>query len=129
MDALLKDIRYGVRRLFKSPGFSAVVILTLALGIGANTAIFSVVNAVLLRPLPYKNPDQLVAINPYYSTLNLTASASVPDFKDIHYQMMVFDGVAVETGFGANLTGKGEPERLNGQRVSGEFFSTMGCRR
>jgi putative ABC transport system permease protein len=126
MDALLKDLRYGFRRLLKSPGFSMVVILTLGLGIGANTAIFSVVNAVLLRPLPYRDPDNLVTINHFYPGLNLTASVSVPGFRDYHAQIKAFGGMAVEVPFGANLTGKGEPERLQGARASGELFTTLG---
>jgi putative ABC transport system permease protein len=127
MDALLKDIRYSFRRLLKSPGFTAVVVVTLALGIGANTAIFSVVNAVLLRPLPYREPQQLVTMEHLYPSLNaLQAPVSATGFRDYRDRTRVFDKVAVESGWGANLTGRGDPERLNASRVSGQFFQVFG---
>ncbi|MEP6692766.1 MAG: ABC transporter permease, partial [Gemmatimonadaceae bacterium] len=100
--------------------------LTLALGIGANTAIFSVVNTVLLRPLPYRQPDRLVTIQHFYPALKLDAPVSAPGFKDYREKTRIFDGVSVQTGFNANLTGLGDPERLRGQRVSGDYFKTMG---
>jgi predicted permease len=126
MDTLLQDIRQSFRRLRKQPGFTAVVVLTLALGIGANTAIFSVVNTVLLRPLPYKESHRLVTIQHHYPTLDLDAPVSAPGFKTYHDDTRDFDGVAVETSWSANLTGVGEPVRLRGGRVSGEYFRTMG---
>lgn len=104
-----------------------VAVVTLALAIGANTAIFSVVNAVLLRPLPYHEPDRLVTINHFYPSLdNLEASVSVPGFRDYRDRTKSFDGVAVETGWNPNLTGPAEPERVIGARVSGLFFATLG---
>src|SRR5215216_2057482 len=127
MDALLKDIRYSVRRLLKSPGFTAVVVLTLALGIGANTAIFSVVNAVLLRPLPYREPERLVTMEHLYPSLNaLQAPVSSTGFKDYRDRTHIFEKVAVQAGWGANVTGRGAPERLNGSRVSAQFFQVFG---
>ncbi|HEX6693935.1 MAG TPA: ABC transporter permease [Longimicrobiales bacterium] len=128
MEAILQDFRYGARRLLRSPGFSALVIITLALGIGANTAIFSVVNALLLRPLPYTNPGQLVTIEHVYPSLDdLHAPVSAQGFKVYRDETKSFTGVAVQTGGGVNLTGIGEPERLVGSRVSAQYFSTYGA--
>jgi putative ABC transport system permease protein len=127
MDTLLRDLRYAVRTLLKSPGFTAVAVLTLALGIGANTAIFSVINALLLRPLPYAEPDRLVDINHFNPSLNnLRAGVSVPGFRDYGARKDVFEKSAVETPAAMNLTGAGEPERVNVTRVSGDFFPTLG---
>jgi putative ABC transport system permease protein len=129
MDSLLRDIRYGLRRLRKSPAFTAIVVLTLALGIGANTAIFSVVNAVLLRALPYREPDRLVTINHFYNNpeLNyLEAPVSAIGFRDYRDKTKSFQAVAVETGWSANLTGDGDPERVPASRVSGDYFRVNG---
>ncbi len=127
MDTFFQDIRYSLRRLGKSPVFSSIVILTLALGIGANTAIFSAVNGILLRPLPYPEPDRLVTLNHFYPTLNnLRASVSAPGFRDYQERTKSFASMAVRTGWNANLTGVGKPERLEGARVTGRFFTTMG---
>src|SRR5262245_52743491 len=119
MDAFLNDIKYSVRRLRKSPVFTAIVVVTLALGIGANTAIFSVVNTVLLRALPYRDPGALVTIQHYYPSLNnLEAPASARGFRRYRDETKSFDAVAVEAGYSANLTGSGDPERVPGVRVS-----------
>ena len=127
MDALLQDVRYGLRRLRAAPAFAATVILTLALGIGANTAIFSVVNALLLRPLPYAEPGRLVTIEHRYPGLDdMKAPVSAAGFADYQANTRSFAAMAVETGWGPNLTGVGEPERLTGARVSGRFFPTLG---
>ncbi len=127
MHTLIGDLRFALRQLRKSPGFTAVAVLTLALGIGANTAIFTVVNGVLLRPLPYRDPGQLVTVEHRYPSLHdLHASVSVPGFRDYHAQTGVLAHSAVETNWNPNLTGRGEPERLSGARVSGEFFTTLG---
>ena len=125
MDTLLQDLRYSFRRLAKSPAFTGIVILTLALGIGANTAIFSAVNAVLLRPLPYRDSRQLVTIEHLYPSLDLEAPVSVPGFLDYKRKSRSFVSMAVQTGWQANLTGIDEPVRLQGQRVTGEFFTTL----
>ena len=126
MDRLLFDLRYAARRLRQSPGFTLVVILTLALGIGANSAIFSVVNTVLLRPLPYTDPGNLITIYHWYPSIKLEASISAPGFKDYRDRTHSFDGVAVEVPWAVNLTGIGEPERLRGVKASAQFFSTLG---
>ena len=127
MERLIQDLRYAVRTLSKSPGFTLVAVLTLALGIGANTAIFTVVNAVLLRPLPYADPDRLVDINHFYPSLNnLRAGVSAPGFRDYSAHRDVFAHAAVEQPAGLNLTGVGDPERVTASRVSGEFFTTLG---
>ncbi|HEU5039369.1 MAG TPA: ABC transporter permease [Gemmatimonadales bacterium] len=125
MDTLLQDLRYSLRRLGKSPAFSAIVVLTLALGIGANTAIFSAVNAILLRPLPYLEPEQLVTIQHTYPSLDLDAPVSAPGFRDYQERGRSFVSMAVETGWAANLTGVGDPVRLQGSRVTGRFFGTL----
>ena len=127
MDAFFRDVAYSLRRLRKSPAFTAIVILTLALGIGANTAIFSVVNTVLLRPLPYRAPESLVSIEHFYPSLNnMEAPVSARGFRDYRDKTKSFESVAVETGFGANLTGTGDPERVPGVRVSGDWFHVLG---
>ncbi|HUR95661.1 MAG TPA: ABC transporter permease, partial [Gemmatimonadales bacterium] len=127
MDTLLQDIRYSLRRLLKSPGFTLVVVLTLALGIGANTAIFSAVNAVLLRPLAYAEPDRLISIEHFYPSLGeLQAPVSAPGFRDYQARVRSVESMAVETGWAVNLTGEGEPVRLQGARVTGRFFGTLG---
>jgi predicted permease len=127
MDAFLRDVSYSLRRLRKSPAFTIIVVLTLALGIGANTAIFSVVNTVLLRALPYRSPDALVSIEHIYPSLNnKEAPVSARGFRDYRDRTSSFEAVAVETPFGANLTGTGDPERVPGVRVSGDWFHVLG---
>ena len=108
---MTRDVKYAIRRLTHNPGFSLVVVMTLALGIGANTAIFSIVNGVLLRPLPYDQPDRLVALNHYYPNLDgLEAGFAVPTYRDIRARMKIFDAFAVGQNWNANLTGIGQPE-------------------
>jgi putative ABC transport system permease protein len=127
MNTIGQDFRYALRRLRQSPGFSAIVVLTLALGIGANTAIFSVVNAILLRPLPYHEPDRLITIEHIYPSLDgLEAPVSAQGFRAYQDQTRSFAAVSVETGWAPNLTSTGEPERLTGARVSGDYFRTFG---
>jgi putative ABC transport system permease protein len=126
MPSFLLDLRYALRRLRHAPVFSAIVILTLALGIGANSAIFSVVNTVLLRPLPYREPGQLVEVFHWYESFKLHAGVSAPGFHAYRDETKDFDAVGVSTGWGVNLTGVGDPQRLRGQRVSGDFFRALG---
>ena len=125
----MRDIRYSLRRLLKSPAFTGIVILTLGLGIGANTAIFSVVNTVLLRPLPFREPDRLITINHFYRSAalnNLEAGVSAIGFRDYRDKTKSFQNVAVESGWNANLTGTGDPERVPASRVSGDYFKVLG---
>jgi putative ABC transport system permease protein len=126
MENLLKDIRYGLRTLRKSPGFTVIAVIALALGIGANTAIFSVVNAVLLRPLPFEKADQLVLVWEKRPQLGRMRNvASPPDFYDWKAQNQVFDGMAAFTGSGFNLSSGTEPERIQGASVSPELFAVL----
>ena len=125
----MRDIRYSIRRLLNSPAFTTVVILTLGLGIGANTAIFSVINTVLLQPLDYRDPDRLVTINHFYQSValnNLEAPVSAIGFRDYRDKTKSFEAVAVETGWSANLTGTGDPERVPASEVSGDYFRVFG---
>jgi putative ABC transport system permease protein len=127
MDSLLQDLRYAVRVLLKKPGFTALSVIALALGIGANSAIFSVVNAVLLRSLPYDDPERLVMV---WGTMPQTdrASVSPADFIDYQEQNRVFEQVAAFNAAGFTLTGAEEPEQIRGARVSSGFFSVLGVR-
>ena len=128
MDSLLQDIRYATRTLLRSPGFALVVALTLALGIGANTAIFSVVNGILLRPLPYRDPERLVAVWLDHRALGREEPEwfAPPDFFDWREQNRTFEGMAAMQGWGAALTGSGEPVRALGWAVSHDFFRVLG---
>jgi predicted permease len=125
MQTLLQDIRYGIRMLAKNPGFTVVAVLTLALGIGANTALFSVVNGVLLNALPFRQPDRLVAL--YGNRVQFQrASISYPNFLDWQLQNRTFDSMAAFRPDDFNLTGAGEAEHIRGEMVSADFFSTLG---
>jgi putative ABC transport system permease protein len=128
MQTLLQNLRYAVRTLRNSPGFAAVAILTLALGIGANTAIFSVVNAVLLQPLSYPNPDRLVELELSSPQGNGNVT-SIPKFNVWRAQTDVFDSVAAYdfSGPGINLTGGDRPELIKGIHVSADYFRVFGA--
>jgi putative ABC transport system permease protein len=129
MDSVLQDIRYGVRTLIKTPGFTAVAIIVLALGIGANTAIFTVVNALLLRPLPYPGSNQLVMLwetNPRFQIGIDTLPVTPGTFMDWREQNNVFEYVSALGVGRLNLTGAGEPERISAASVSSNFFRLMG---
>jgi putative ABC transport system permease protein len=127
MGTLLKDIHYAARVLRKSPGFTAVAVLAVALGVGANTAIFSVVNAVLLKPLDYRDPGQLVLINHNYKKLDLRASVSVPGYLHYRDNAKSFSDVAAFSQLNVNMTGEGEPERVQGMAVTANLFQTLGA--
>ncbi|MFP5265264.1 MAG: ABC transporter permease [Blastocatellia bacterium] len=127
MENFIQDLRYGVRVLLKSPGFTAVAVIALALGIGANTAVFSVVNAVLLKPLPYKDSDRLVLMTgASLETGQLRGSVSPPDFLDYREQNTTLERLAAVAGASFSLTGGAEPERVQSARVSEGFFEALG---
>ncbi|HEX8144511.1 MAG TPA: ABC transporter permease [Pyrinomonadaceae bacterium] len=129
MGTLWQDLRYGARTLLKRPGFTLVAVLTLALGIGANAAIFTVVNAVLLRPLPYQQPEQLVRIGGSNLQKGTTLGTFSPqDFYDWRARNTVFESMAAYDGWSPSLTGTGEPERLAAGRVSASFFDVLRAR-
>jgi predicted permease len=127
MQTLWQDLRYGLRTLAKSPGFAAVAILTLALGIGANTAIFSIVNGVLLNPLPFPHPQELTVL--YEHTTNFEKfSISYPNFVDWQRNNSTFASMAAYRHEDFNITGSGEPERVRGGMISSEFFPIFGVK-
>jgi len=126
MNTIWQDIRYGLRMLLKAPGVSIVATIALALGIGANTAIFSVVNAVLLRPLPFANPDSLVSLFEKDDTRGVKQSPySYPDFFDLRAQNHAFEHVAAYHDQDFIMTGRGEPVRLSGGVVTADLFSVL----
>jgi predicted permease len=125
LERLMQDLRYGLRMLAKSPGFTAVAILTLALGIGANTALFSVVNGVLFSPLPYPHPEQLVWLaesKPNFAT----GSISFPNFQDWQKNNQSFTSMGLSRGYSYNLTGLGDAEQLRARLISSDFFTVLG---
>jgi predicted permease len=125
LDELVQDLRYGARMLRKNPGFTVIAVLTLALGIGANTALFSVVNGVLLNPLPYPNPEQLITLHESKPNFD-TGSISYPNFRDWQKDNHAFSAVAVSRGYAFSLTGLGEAEQVRGRFISSDFFSILG---
>ena len=125
MERFWRDLKYGIRTLAKSPGFTIIAVLTLALGIGANTAIFSVVNSVVLAPLPYRQPDQLVLVwakNPAGRYI----APSYPDFQDWQRATHSFQDMAAFAAHAYDVTNPGAPEHLDGWQVSSGFFRTLG---
>jgi putative ABC transport system permease protein len=127
IETFWQDLRFGARMLLKQPGFTLIAVVTLALGIGANTAIFSIVDAVLLRPFPYPAPERLVMLQERFSAEG-GFSPSYPNFVDWRAQNTVFDAISAVRQWSFNFTGAGEPERLQGRLVSAEFFSTLGVK-
>jgi len=126
MTTLWQDIRYALRSFRKSPGFTLTALVTIALGVGANTAIFSVVNGVLLRPLPLGEPERIELVGHRYKQLNLDAGVSGAGFRFYQTQNRVFERSAAFTGWEANLANSGEPVRLVGQRATAEYFAALG---
>ena len=125
MGSLIHDLRVSLRSLRKRPGFTVVVVLTLALGIGAPTAIFSLVSGVLLRPLPYQDPGRVVMVwqrAPVWGRVGVSPA----NFLDWRQQNEAFEDMAAIAGATVNLTGTDEPERLRGRRVSASFFPILG---
>ncbi len=126
---MLKDLRLAVRSLRRRPGFTLVVVITLALGIGANTAIFSVVNAVLLSPLPYREPERLIAVWAKSEVRGLTNQpVSFLNYTDWNEQNRAFEELAALRAESLNLLGRGEPERVNGVRVTVNILKTLGVK-
>jgi predicted permease len=126
MLTIWQDLRYAFRMLAKNPGFTAIAVVTLALGIGANTALFSVVNGVLLNPLPFHEPDRLVAV--YSKTSEGQDSISYPNFVDWQRENRSFSALAAFRPYDFNLTGLGEPERVKSNMVSYSFFPVLGVK-
>ena len=122
MTGLLQDLRYGLRQLRKSPGFTAVVVITLALGIGANTAIFSVVNAVLLRPLDYPHPDRIVTLSSWWKKTGDRGLVSAPDFRDWHDQSHAFRSMAYYAADDVAVNAGSAAEYAHVAAVTPEFF-------
>src|SRR5215469_13826083 len=125
METLFQDVRYALRQLRKSPGFTAVAVVTLALGIGANTMIFSVVNGVLLIPLPFSKPDQLVTLHENKPNFE-GGSLSYPNFRDWQKENHTFSSMAIARSYAFSLTGAGDAEQVNSELISSDFFSVLG---
>jgi predicted permease len=125
MDTLIKDIRYSIRALLRRPGFTAIAVTTLAVGIGINAALFSVVNGVLLNPLPFPQPDQLVVLDQSKPNFE-TGAIPYPNFLDLRKENQTFSAMTISRGTAFSLIGTGEPERVNGRFVSADFCSVFG---
>ena len=124
---MLQDLKLGLRMLLKHPGFTAVVVATLALGIGANVALFSIVNSVLINPLPFPEPDQLVTLD--QSKQNFDRGAvPYPNFLDLQRENKTFSAMAISRSMGFSLIGAGEPERVSARLVSADMFSLLGVK-
>jgi predicted permease len=126
MTTLWHDLRYSLRLLAKSPGFAAVALVSLALGMGANTAIFSLINATLLRPLPVRDPERLVTVYTSDYSGPARGSTSYPDYLDIREQAQVFSGFAAFSATPMSLSDEGRTERILGQVVTGDYFNVLG---
>src|ERR1700730_4392803 len=123
---MLTNLRYALRMLSKSPGFTAIAVLTLALGIGANSAIFSVVDAVLLRPLPFLKPNQLVAVWGKHAPENEKETDSIPDYVDLRDQSQTLESLTAYTRAGAVITSNEESRDILGLAVTSDVFRVVG---
>ncbi len=123
---LPQNIRFGFRRLISNPAISVIIVVTIALGIGANTTIFSVLNAVLLRPLPYPAPDRLVTINHHYPSQSMLAPVSIKGFRNYRDNTSYFEQTGISARWSVNLTGEGLPARLQGSLVTSGYLETFG---
>jgi predicted permease len=123
----LQDLRYSIRLLLKNPGFTAIIVLTLALGIGANAALFSVVNGVLLKPLPYPDPEQLITIHQSKPNFE-TGAMPYPNFLDLQKENQTLSAMAISRSFGFSLVGLGEAQRVSARLISADFFSVLGVK-
>src|SRR5215212_9692212 len=120
-------LRYALRQLLKSPGFTLVAVLGLGLGIGANVALFSVVNSIFLRPLPYRAPDRLVRLSSTNPANNLTrVGFSYPRYLEVHQRQQVFSDLALSAGNAFTMTGHRDPEQLIGLHASATLLPTLG---
>ena len=131
MNTLWQDVRFGIRMLAKNPGFTAIAVLTLALGIGANTAIFSIVNGVLLKPLPYTHPEKIVNVWGRFTGIGLPDDrnwVSAPEFRDLQELSQSFSSLAAMTTASFNISGGARPERVEGAVVSPSFFTVLGLK-
>src|SRR5216684_1905480 len=133
MQTLMQDLRYGLRMLAKNPGFTFIVILTLGLGIGANTAIFSLLNQVLLRRLPVRHPEELVVLKSpgpkhghVWSDGDDSEIFSYPLYKGLAKNTTVFDGVMARYPFSASIATNGQTDRGSGELVTGNYFQLLG---
>ena len=126
MGTLWQDLKYGARSILRQPGFAAVVTLILALGIGANTAVFSYVSALFLAPLPVPAPDRMVRVFGSNPKAGNTDVFSYPDYLDLRDRNRVFDALAVHRHVTVSLNTSGDPENANGEMVSGNYFEMMG---
>src|SRR5215831_3970961 len=131
MGSVVWDLRYSLRSLARNPGFTAVVVIVLALGIGANTAIFTIIDSVLLKPLPYPDPGRLVKIWGRFTGIGIPDDRnwiSVPEFKDLEHLNRSFSGLAAMSGASFNISPGGMPERVDGAAVSASFFPMLGVK-
>ena len=129
LDLAVRDFRFAVRMLAKRPAFTGIVVMTLALGIGANTALFSVVNAVLLQPLPFPEPEQLVLVNDNLTGRQLkNVGMTVLELQDMQQRSDVFEEISALWPVDANLTGSDHPERIELLAVSPNYFKLLGAK-
>ena len=124
---MMQDIRYALRQLYRDPGFTVVAVLTLALAIGANTALFSIVSGVLLNRLPYPQPERLVTLSESKPNFDY-GSISYPNFRDWQKESRSFSAMAIYRSYAFSLTGSGEPVQISGEFVSAELFPLLGVK-